>query len=243
MRSRGRVHSFCPPASIRREAAGAGGFRERGKMTRLTHANLVGPTLTILVLLGLIAVPRASSAYSVLTHEQIVDLLWKDQIQPLLMTAIPERHRRGPAQGACVCVRRLRRSGHGLLPVREQALQRSRALRAQRRFRRGPDRRSLRTSTNMHLRWERCRTTPPTTAGTPPSIAWWPWLSQAAGEVRRPGHLRGLLPRPTSRRSSASTWFKWRRTATPPIAITTSSASKSPGPCSNAHFEDLRRSS
>src|ERR1700733_14849041 len=29
------------------------------------------------------------SAYSVLTHEQVVDLLWKDQIQPLLLSRFP----------------------------------------------------------------------------------------------------------------------------------------------------------
>ena len=29
-------------------------------------------------------------SYSVLTHEQIVDLLWKDQIQPLLKKRFPQ---------------------------------------------------------------------------------------------------------------------------------------------------------
>ena len=29
-------------------------------------------------------------AYSVLTHEEIVDLLWKDQIQPLLKKRFPK---------------------------------------------------------------------------------------------------------------------------------------------------------
>lgn len=33
--------------------------------------------------------PCASEAYSVLTHEQIVDLLWKEQIQPLLLKRFP----------------------------------------------------------------------------------------------------------------------------------------------------------
>src|SRR5579864_8611620 len=31
-----------------------------------------------------------SSAYSVLTHEEIVDLLWTDQIRPLLLNRYPE---------------------------------------------------------------------------------------------------------------------------------------------------------
>jgi zinc dependent phospholipase C len=35
-------------------------------------------------------VARISSAYSVLTHEEIVDLLWKDQIEPLLKKRFPE---------------------------------------------------------------------------------------------------------------------------------------------------------
>jgi hypothetical protein len=39
-------------------------------------------------LLCLVAAP--SSSYSVLTHEQIVDLLWKDQIEPLLHTRFPD---------------------------------------------------------------------------------------------------------------------------------------------------------
>lgn len=33
--------------------------------------------------------PGVCSAYSVLTHEQVVDLLWKDQIQPLLLKRFP----------------------------------------------------------------------------------------------------------------------------------------------------------
>ena len=36
-----------------------------------------------------VIVPAASRAYSVLTHEQVVDLLWKDDIEPLLMKRFP----------------------------------------------------------------------------------------------------------------------------------------------------------
>jgi hypothetical protein len=38
----------------------------------------------------LICLPATSRAYSVLTHEQVVDLLWKDEIQPLLVKRFPE---------------------------------------------------------------------------------------------------------------------------------------------------------
>jgi Zinc dependent phospholipase C len=44
----------------------------------------------ILVAVVLLAVKPQSSAYSVLTHEQIVDLLWKDQIEPLLLKRFPD---------------------------------------------------------------------------------------------------------------------------------------------------------
>lgn len=38
----------------------------------------------------LISFCRISSAYSVLTHEEVVDLLWKDDIEPLLQKRFPE---------------------------------------------------------------------------------------------------------------------------------------------------------
>jgi hypothetical protein len=38
----------------------------------------------------LAAFPVTAGAYSVLTHEQVVDLLWKDQIQPLLTKRFPD---------------------------------------------------------------------------------------------------------------------------------------------------------
>ena len=43
--------------------------------------------LSLLLLLS--ALPSLLNAYSVLTHEQVVDLLWKDQIQPLLTKRFP----------------------------------------------------------------------------------------------------------------------------------------------------------
>ena len=44
--------------------------------------------LSLLILA--VGLPPASNAYSVLTHEQVVDLLWKDQIQPLLTKRFPD---------------------------------------------------------------------------------------------------------------------------------------------------------
>jgi Zinc dependent phospholipase C len=62
----------------------------------------------ILVLLIVSGVTRSASGYSVLTHEQIVDLLWKDQIQPLLLKRFPSateedlRKAHAYAYGGCV---------------------------------------------------------------------------------------------------------------------------------------------
>jgi hypothetical protein len=47
-------------------------------------------SIRALALLFIVLMCRSgSSAYSVLTHEEIVDLLWTDQIQPLLLTRYP----------------------------------------------------------------------------------------------------------------------------------------------------------
>src|SRR5580693_4105250 len=43
-------------------------------------------TFALLLILGL---AQVCGAYSVLTHEQVVDLLWKDDIQPLLVKRFP----------------------------------------------------------------------------------------------------------------------------------------------------------
>ena len=57
---------------------------------------IVQPTLLRLTLLAfaliilMIGLPRACGAYSVLTHEEVVDLLWKDDIQPLLVKRFPD---------------------------------------------------------------------------------------------------------------------------------------------------------
>ena len=54
-------------------------------MTRLSLAF----RRTLLGLAVLLAVSCVSAAYSVLTHEEVVDLLWKDTIQPLLLKRFP----------------------------------------------------------------------------------------------------------------------------------------------------------
>jgi hypothetical protein len=43
----------------------------------------------VALLLVVLMCPRASFAYSVLTHEEIVDLLWTDEIRPLLLKRYP----------------------------------------------------------------------------------------------------------------------------------------------------------
>ena len=60
------------------------------------------------LLLVLLAVPQPTRAYSVLTHEQIIDLTWSDSIQPLLLRRYPNltpaqlREARAYAYGGCV---------------------------------------------------------------------------------------------------------------------------------------------
>ncbi len=46
--------------------------------------------LRFVVLVTLLFTSQSSSAYSVLTHEQVVDLLWKAQIRPMLVTRFPD---------------------------------------------------------------------------------------------------------------------------------------------------------
>src|SRR3989442_10386775 len=53
-------------------------------MTRSLHLN------RIVVALGLLAIlVQGCAAYSVLTHEQVVDLVWKDDIEPILKKQFP----------------------------------------------------------------------------------------------------------------------------------------------------------
>ena len=66
---------------MRKEPTSTGTIPLRGYLLFIRVAALV----LIVLMLGL-----DSSAYSVLTHEEIVDLLWTDEIRPLLLTRYPE---------------------------------------------------------------------------------------------------------------------------------------------------------
>jgi hypothetical protein len=46
-------------------------------------------SLTLVVVLVVCALPQVCSGYSVLTHEEVVDLVWLDQIRPLLLQRYP----------------------------------------------------------------------------------------------------------------------------------------------------------
>jgi len=65
---------------------------------------------TFLLLVGTLGLPlsRQANAYSLLTHEQLIDLTWKDSIVPLLLSRYPTltaeqlEHARAYAYGGCV---------------------------------------------------------------------------------------------------------------------------------------------
>ncbi len=63
---------------------------------------------TILVLLLVLAYPRPAGGFSVLTHEELIDLTWADSIRPLLLKRYPNltpaqlRAARAYAYGGCV---------------------------------------------------------------------------------------------------------------------------------------------
>ncbi|HEY4379236.1 MAG TPA: zinc dependent phospholipase C family protein [Acidobacteriaceae bacterium] len=66
-------------------------------------------TLPLTLLLALLLIPaRPTAAYSVLTHEQLIDLTWADSIQPLLLKRFPNltpaqlREAHAYAYGGCV---------------------------------------------------------------------------------------------------------------------------------------------
>ena len=43
----------------------------------------------LLCLASILVLTQGSGAYSVLTHEQVVDLLWVDRIQPMVTARFP----------------------------------------------------------------------------------------------------------------------------------------------------------
>jgi hypothetical protein len=66
-----------------------------------------------LILVCLFAGP--SHAYSVLTHEAIIDSAWDTLIKPQLI----RRYAGRLEESACLCLRRLNHPGYGLLPIRK----------------------------------------------------------------------------------------------------------------------------
>src|ERR1022692_129031 len=59
----------------------------------MLHLNLLGTRVTMWVLFLIMFLMMGSGptfAYSVLTHEEIVDLLWTDSIKPLLLKRFPD---------------------------------------------------------------------------------------------------------------------------------------------------------
>ena len=84
------------------------------------------------ILIVVLSGSQAMLAYSVLTHEEIVDLVWEDQIRPLLIRAISRlvgqdqiREAHAYAYGGSVI------QDLGYYPFREQGLQQPRSLRSQ----------------------------------------------------------------------------------------------------------------
>ena len=71
----------------------------------------------------------ATFAYSVLTHEEIVDLLWTDEIRPLLLKRYPGTVGRPDQGGACLCLWGRRHPRSRLLPIRQHGIQQPGALR------------------------------------------------------------------------------------------------------------------
>ncbi|MBZ5721084.1 MAG: zinc dependent phospholipase C family protein [Acidobacteriia bacterium] len=59
------------------------------RLRQVHHARRKLTGRAVALLLFFLICPGFTSAYSVLTHEQIVDLLWKEQIQPLLLKRFP----------------------------------------------------------------------------------------------------------------------------------------------------------
>ena len=64
----------------------AGSIRPGSQSVRLTFTKRAWVLLLACLLIG---VARPSAAYSLLTHEELIDILWKDQIEPLLLKRFP----------------------------------------------------------------------------------------------------------------------------------------------------------
>jgi hypothetical protein len=91
----------------------------------MSHTKLICVFAIVAVL-----VPAPAPAYSVLTHEALIDAAWDKVDQAPAAGAISAHQRRRAERGPRL---RLRRIGHPrsrLLPVRQQVLQQSPSLRA-----------------------------------------------------------------------------------------------------------------
>ena len=86
--------------------------RSRHSMTRL----LLPFRRTLLGLVVLLGLSCVCAAYSVLTHEEVVDLLWNDTIQPLLLKRFPSATPDDLKKAHALRLRWLPGAGHGLLP-------------------------------------------------------------------------------------------------------------------------------
>ena len=66
----------------------------RDPMRRIARSHMLrqaARAIRVFVLLcAVVYGAQLAPAYSVLTHEQVVDLLWKDQIEPLLKKRFPQ---------------------------------------------------------------------------------------------------------------------------------------------------------
>jgi hypothetical protein len=113
---------------------------------------------------------RLCPAYSVLTHEEIVDLLWQDQIQPLLTKRFPSateedlRKAHAYAYGGCLI------QDMGYYPFGSKYFSDLTHYVRSGDFVDNPDSRIGGFERVRILRWARFRTTRPTTVGTPRSI-------------------------------------------------------------------------
>ncbi len=180
--------------------------------------------LSLLLICG---VSQVSSGYSVLTHEEIVDLLWTDQIKPLLLQKYPGtsddelRIAHGYAYGGCLI------QDMGYYPFgRNRLLQRPGSLRPQRRFRRSAGERCERVRAS--------RRSPPPPPPPPPlpttrRLTGHPVVNAAvAQEFPKLGANTAAaspsrrIQRPIFAPSSASTWFRLESNVTPRMLTTIS---------------------
>ena len=76
--------------------------------------------------------PAVRSHTPVLTHEEIVDLVWADELRPLLVKRFPGSHGRPTEGGPRLCLWRRRHPGSWLLSVWQRRIQQPGALRSQR---------------------------------------------------------------------------------------------------------------